>query len=200
MNARRTRRTTCLCGLVLLFSLALPVEALAESTDSHWQFSVPLYMKGAAVYQQNGDASTSFEALATTLELLFSSPIRPYSVGLFFNSRISPDSRYNGALNLGGFLEYRADRWDSSTYLFRNQSRGAPGLWVFGEQLRYQVADRHKLGIEAFGPLADPAESTLMLGYYGKISRTISVNFVVGAKINAGQERVARTELVWRIH
>ncbi len=39
-----------------------------------------------------------------------------------------------------------------------------------------------------------------MVGYYGTISRTVSFKFVVGAKINAGQEQVVRTELVWRIN
>ena len=200
MNTRRARRIACLWGLALFGLPVLIVEASAESADSDWKLSVPLYVQGGAYFRQNGDASVTFEALAANLELLLSSPIRPYSVGLFFNSRISPDNRYSGAVNLGGFLEYRADRWDTSTYLFRNQSRGAPGIWVFGEQVRYQVADGHKLGIEAFGPLADPAESTLMLGYYGTISRTVSFKFVAGAKINAGRERVARTELVWRIN
>ncbi len=200
MNTRRTRRIACLWGLALFGLPVLIAEASAESTDNDWQLSVPLYLQGGAYYRRKGDASVTFEALAANLELLLSSPIRSYSVGLFINSRISSDDRYNGAVNLGGFLDYRADRWDTSTYLFRNQSRGAPGVWVFGEQVRYQVADRHKLGIEAFGPLEDPAESTLMLGYYGTISRTVSFKFVAGAKINAGRERVARTELVWRIN
>ncbi len=200
MNTRRARRIACLWGLALFGLPVLIVEASAESADSDWQLSVPLHLQGGAYFRQKGDASVTFEALAANLELLLSSPIRPYSVGLFFNSRISPDSRYNGTLNLGGFLEYRADRWDTSTYLFRNQSRGARGLWVFGEQFRYQVGDRHKLGIEVIGTFKDPGASTLMLGYYGTISHTISVKFVAGAKINAGGDRVARTELVWRIH
>ena len=200
MNARRARRIACLWGLALFGLPVLMVDVSAQSADNDWQLSVPLYLQGGAYFRQKGDASVTFEALAANLELLLSSPIRSYSVGLFFNHRTSPDSRYNGAVNLGGFLEYRADRWDTSTYLFRNQSRGVPGLWVFGEQVRYQVGDRHKLGIEAFGPLEDPTESTLMLGYYGTISRTVSFKFVAGAKINAGRERVARTELVWRIH
>jgi hypothetical protein len=69
-----------------------------------------------------------------------------------------------------------------------------------GERVRYRVADRHKLGIEAIGTFQDPGETTLMLGYYGTISRAVSVKFVAGAKINAGQERTAHTELVWRIN
>jgi hypothetical protein len=200
MNTRRACPISCLWGLALFGLPVLIVEAAAESADSDWQLSIPLYLNGGAYFQQKGDASVTHEALAANLELLLSSPMRPYSVGLFFNSRISPDSRYNGVVNLGGFLEYRADRWDTSTYLFRNQSRGAPGLWVFGERVRFRVADRHKLGIEVIGTFKDPGASTLMLGYYGTISRTISIKFVAGTNINAGRDRVARTELVWRIH
>ncbi len=200
MNTRRARRIACLWGLALFGLPVLIVEASAESADNDWQLSVPFYLQGGAYFSQKGDASVTFEALAANLELLLSSPIRPYSVGLFFNQRISPDNRYNGALNLGGFLDYRANRWDTSTYLFRNQSRGAPGLWVFGEQVRYQVADRHKLGIEVIGTFKDPGAATLTLGYYRMISRTVSIKFVAGANINAGRDRVARTELVWRIH
>ena len=147
MNARRARRITSLWGLALFGLPALMVEASAESVDN---------------------AGVRHEALAANLELLLSSPIRPYSAGLFFNHRIAPGSRYHGALNLGGLFRYRADR--------------------------------HRLGIEVTGLFEDPDESTLMLGYYGTISRTVSFRFVVDAKINAGQEQVVRTELVWRIN
>ena len=200
MNIRRARRITCLRGLALFGLLALVFDASAESADNDWQLSVPLYLQGGAYFRQKGDASVTFEALTANLELLLSSPIRPYSVGLFFNQRISPDSRYSGAVNLGGFLEYRADRWDTSTYVFRNQSRGGPGVWVFGEQVRYQVADRHKLGIEVIGTFKNPGASTLTLGYYRMISRTVSIKFIAGTNINSDRDRVARTELVWRIH
>ena len=200
MNTQKARRIASLWGLALFGLPVLIVEASAETADRGWQVDVPLYVKGSAYFQQKGDAIVTHEALAANLELLLSSPIRPYSFGLFFNSRISPDNRHSGAVNLGGIFEYRADRWDTSTDLFRNQSRGAPGLWVFGEQLRYQVADRHKLGIEVIGTFKDPGASTLMLGYYGTISRTVSIKFVAGANINDGRNRVARTELVWRIN
>ncbi len=39
-----------------------------------------------------------------------------------------------------------------------------------------------------------------MLGYYGTISRSLSVKFVVGAKFKSGQKRSARTELVWQFN
>ena len=200
MNIRRARRISCLSALAVFGLSALIVEASAESAESDWQLSVPLYLKGSAYFQQNGDANVSYEVLAANLELLLSSPFRPYSFGLFVNQRISPDSRINGAVNLGGLFQFKTNYWDTSTYLFKNMSPRGPDLWVLGERIRYKVADRHKLGIEAIGTFQDPGEMTLMLGYYGTISRTVSVKFVVGAKINAGQERAARTELVWRIN
>ena len=200
MNTRRARRIACLWGLALFGLPVLIVEASAESADSDWQLTIPLSLQGGAYFRQIGDASVIFEALAANLELLLSSPIRPYSVALFSYQRISPDSRYSGAVSFGGLFRYRADNWDSSTYLFKNKSREAPGRWILGERIRYRIADRHKLGIEVIGTFKDPDASTLMFGYYGTISRTVSVNFVAGAKINAGRERVARTELVWRVH
>ena len=105
---------------------------------------------------------------AANLELVLSTPMRPYSIDLFFNQRISPDSRFNAAVNLGG--------------LFR------------------QRADRHKFGIEAFAPFRNPDDTTLVLGYYGTISHTVSIKIFAGANINAGQDRVALAELVWQIN
>jgi len=200
MNVRRACRITCLWVFALFGLPALIVDASADSADNEWQLSVPLYLKGGAFFQQKGDASVSYEAFAANLELVLSSPMRPYSISLFFNQRISPDSRFNAAVNLGGLFRYKASRWDSSTYVFKSDSRGSPGLWVLGEQLRYRFADRHKLGIEAFAPIKDPGETTLMLGYYGAISRTVSIKIVAGANINAGQDRVALTEVVWQIN
>ena len=200
MSARRECRTTCLWGFAVLGLFALMVEALAESDDNDWQLSVPLHLKGGAFFQQKGDARATYEALAANLEFVLSSPIRPYSVGLFVNQRFSPDNRFDGAVNFGGLFRYKASQWDTSTYVFKSESRGGPGLWVFGEQVRYKFADRHKLGIEAFGPFKDLGETTLLLGYYGTISRSVSVKIVAGANINAGQDRVALTELVWQIN
>ena len=200
MNIRRARRITCLWALALFGLPALLVEASAEPPENDWQLNVPLYLKGGAYFQQNGDANVSYEVLAANLELLLSSPVRRYSFGLFVNQRFSPDSRINGTVNLGGLFQFKTNHWDTSTYLFKNKSPHAPGLWVLGERIRYKVSDRHKFGIEAIGTFQDLGDSTLMLGYYGTISRTVSVKFVVGAKINAGQERAARTELVWRVN
>lgn len=200
MNTRRACRVTCVWVFALFGLPALIVEASAESDGNDWQLSVPLYLKGGAFFQQKGDARATYQALVANLEFALSSPIRPYSVGLFVNQRFSPDNRFDGAVNLGGLFRYKATQWDTSTYVFKSESRGGPGLWVFGEQVRYRFADRHKLGIEAFGPFRDPGETTLLLGYYGTISRTVSVKIVAGANINAGQDRVALAELVWQIN
>ena len=84
--------------------------------------------------------------------------------------------------------------------MFASKSPGAPILWMYAGRVRYRVANSHKFGIEAVGTFRDPPASKLMFGYYGTISRSVSVNLVVGAALDSGHDRAARTELVWQIN
>ena len=100
----------------------------------------------------------------------------------------------------GDLFEHPLRGWDTTASLFDYDSRGASGLWKYFGRVRYGFAARHKLAIEVVGPLRDPSASNLMVGYYGTITESFSVNFVVGSKFRSGQKNIVRTELVWHFN
>ncbi len=200
-STRRACRVTIILGFALLWVTGLSADVCADSSvDDRWQFSVPLYLTVSAFYQKKGEATVAHESVAATVEVQLASQARPYSAGLFFDYQISPDPRYDGTVIVGGLFKYRFYNWDTTTYLVYDKAPRAPSEWLYAGRIRYRLSETHKLGIEAFGSFEDSASPRLMIGYYGTISRTVSVKFVAGLNTNAGQERVARTELVWQVN
>ena len=193
-------RRTGFASIALLGVIATAGNAHADSVDSRWQVSFPIYLSAGAYYQSDGETTDTFQAVAGSAEVLFSSQAHPYSVGLFVGQVYSPDGRQNGAIFAGGLFEHQLRAWDTTASLFNFDSRGASGLWKYFGRVRYRFVARHKLGIEVVGSLRDPAASNLMIGYYGTISESFSVKLVVGSRLNAGRNRVARTELVWQFN
>ncbi len=198
--ARVAPRRTGFASIALLGIIATAGNAHADSAASRWQVSFPVYLSAGAYYQSDGETTDTFQAVAGSAEVLFSSQAYPYSVGLFVGQVYSPDGRQNGAIFAGGLFEHELRNWDSAVSMFRYDARNAKAHWKYFGRVRYRFATRHKLGIEVVGPLRDPSASNLMVGYYGTITESFSVNFVVGSKVNAGRNRVARTELVWQFN
>lgn len=206
MQARKysgTRTSPGVAGIVLLgafWLILMAGAARAESLDPRWQVSVPLYLTAGAHYYTTGNATHTFNSMSAYVEAVLSSRARPYSAGLFVDYSHSVDDRHDGTISAGGLLEYEIQNWGANTYVFTSKSTGSPGLWLYAGRVRYKVRKNHKIGIELVGTFRDPQASSLMIGYYGKISRSVSVNLVAGATLNSGRDRSARTELVWQIN
>ena len=193
------RRITGISGIAVLWVTWLSADVHADSADDHWQISVPAYLTASASLQKKGEATVAYDSLIASVEVELTSQARPYSAGLFLDYVMSPDSRYDETVSVGGWLEYQFYKWDTTTYFAYDMAPGAPGAWLYGGRIRYKCTQRHKLGIEAFGSFEESASPKLMIAYYGTISRTVSVKFVAGLDTDADQQRVVRTEIVWQI-
>jgi hypothetical protein len=83
--------------------------------------------------------------------------------------------------------------------VFVNQSPRTDKTWLYAGRLRYYVAENHKLGIEAYGQFGNAHSPQLMLGYYGDISDSVSLNLALGPLTSSGPDLSARLELVWQV-
>ncbi len=188
------------CGLALLWSIGLATESIAQSLDTGWKTETRLYLSGGSNYWEKNNASASYESLATTAELQFTSDARPWYVSLFADYRFSSDSRFTDQVNLGGLFKYGWRNWDATTYMFVNQSPSTQNTWLYAGRLRYRVAENHKVGIEAMGTFKYPDSLQLMLGYYGSISDSLSLNVAAGPVAGKGDDFSARLELIWQVY
>jgi len=195
-RARTVLNIACFGLLWLTLSAS---TARATATEDNWQLSVPVYLAAGSHYYTSSGTTGTFNSISAYVEAVLSSPARPYSVGMFVDYSYSSDRRNDGTVNAGGLIEYEFDNWDTNAYLFTNRSPGVPSIGLYAGRVRYEVVNNHKLGIELIGTLREPSASTLMFGYYGTISRSLSLNFVSGASLRSARHRAARIELVWQI-
>lgn len=139
------------------------------------------------------------DTIAATADLTIYSASRPYYGGLFVDYRYSSSSQFDDNLNLGGYFRYNRSRWDTTAWLFVNQSQDNSETWLYATRLRYRVAENYKLGIEAMAPIDHAGDADLMLGYYGSLTDSLSLNILAGAAANGTTELAARIELSWQM-
>jgi len=193
MSIKTNSRPTLKSRLLLLWLATMATTAQADVT-------FPLYLTAGSYYQSDGETTDTFQAVAASAEILLSSPVSPWSAGLFVGRLYSQDSQQDGAVVAGGLVEHQISVWDTTVSLVNYNPPGDSGQWKYFGRVRYRLADDHKLGVEVIGSLRDPSTPNLMVGYYGTISQAFSVKLIVGSKAKSGNERVARTELVWQFN
>jgi hypothetical protein len=198
-STRATGRFVRACGIAMLCLFMLVGNAIAQTIESEWNVETRFYLSGMSFYWETGDDSTSYETVAATGELRFRLAARPWYASLFADYRFSTDGRHTDHVNLGGLFKYGWEKWDATTYVFVNQSPRTDKTWLYAGRLRYYVAENHKLGIEAYGQFGNAHSPQLMLGYYGDISDSVSLNLALGPLTSSGPDLSARLELVWQV-
>ena len=197
--AANTRRVVQVCVIALLWAIGLATDTFAQSLDTGWKTETRLYLSGVSNYWQENGVSSSYEYLATSAELRFTSDAKPWSASLFADYRFSTSSRFTDQVNLGALFKYQYYKWDATAYLFVNQTAKSPDTWLYAGRVRYRIAENHNLGIEATGSFKYPDSLQLMLGYYGEISDSVSLNIAAGPVAGKGRDFNARLELIWQV-
>jgi len=192
------RRAVALAAAVLFGTCA--ASAAAGPGDPGWRIRPEFHLSGITNYLESDGDSTSYDTVAGTLEFTLRSDRRPYWGGPFLDYRVSADERFDDQRNLGVYFRYNWPRWDATGLLFVNRSGGSSHTWLYATRLRYRVSGDHKLGIEAMAPLEKPGSPMLMGGYYGSLSRSVSVKLLGGAKVDGPVDFSARFELVWNVY
>ena len=201
LRTRKAPRVGVMSVLLALFGLGnIPAVVHAETLDGHWEVSVPVYLSASTFHFSSGGASDSFETVAASASIDFSSSLGAWSGSVFVDHHFSSDSRVDRMLNLGGSLKYRFGNWDATGFLVRNKLPDKSELWLYGSRFRYRLTQEHKLGVKVVSSFRHPEASIAMIVYDGEINSALSVKFAVGANIHASRKRIARAELVWQLH
>jgi hypothetical protein len=177
----------------------IPADIHAEPLPGDWQVSVPLSLSTNTLLRADGDATVTLHSVSASTGLDLSSSRSPWSGGVFVDRHFSHSDEADGIVNAGAFVMYRFGRWDTSAVVLSSHPRGASAIWLYGNALRFRVADGHKLGIQAVAPGHNPESTTVMLRYDGTLSRRLSLSIAAGNNLAAGQHRVASIELSWDV-
>jgi hypothetical protein len=185
---------------VLLFTVEIAGVAHADQLSNRLQIRPELSLAGMTNYHSQNGVSTSYDTVAATAELTIYSEVQPDYGGVFVDYRYSMSSRIDDNLNLGGYFRYNLPSWDSTTWLFANQSQGNSATWLYATRLRYRVTENYKLGVEAMAPIDDAGALDLMLGNYSSVSDSLSLNILADAGARGAPDLAVRMELSWQIH
>jgi hypothetical protein len=182
----------------LLLSSALLVSSPAAWTAEDARGPQTTFsMAMRSDYQETDGVSDHYASLAATGQLRFRSPSHYFTAALLVELSAIED-RENTTIIAGMFI-YKMPKWTLSAAPYVKKTADAPDLWRHQTTVRYQLAPRHALGIELYGPLSGYHVSKAMLGYYGKISGSVSFNTTIGSGIGAGPDLTARTSVVWHL-
>ena len=196
MNLRRRS------GWQAFVRAALPVAMLMNGFDAagaDLDVGTDVYVGAMSRWHRDAGHTSGFDTYYVTAELNVYPFGKPYHAGLFVDYRDSSSARLTDNVNIGGYVRYDFSRWDSTAWLFSNRSPDSSGTWVYAARLRYRLKDDHKLGIEALAPLENAGEPVVMGGYYGSVSKALSVRVLAGAGINHGPDFAGRFELLWQV-
>ena len=104
-----------------------------------------------------------------------------------------------GTLLIGPMFSRQTARWSVAASPFFKQTESAAGSWLYWGSVRRRVTERHEIGMELYGSLATLRGGKWLVGYYGRVSDALSINLSVGAGLDNGPDRVARTTIVWQL-
>lgn len=195
----RSLSSRCFAAFALFWASQLTAEPTISAYERGWEISLPVYASLMAYRVYDGETTVDFQTFSLSTEVSFTREGSPWTTGVFVDGRLSTADVHDRALSTGVFVEHYASQWDSTAYAFRADRPGASAAWYFGSRVRYRVRGPHKVGLELIGDFDDPAASYLLLGYYLKLTPSLSFRLAGGTNLATGGDYVGRTELVWTL-
>jgi len=151
-----------------------------------------------AHYEREEGESTKYESVAPAAHLRFTPRDQPFAAGMSVEYEFAHDNHEEDVVELAGVFSYETSAWNLGANLLYEKQSGSSSEWGYAAGARYNVAEQHGLGIEVLGSFESDGSSELMLGYYGTISESFSINVGLGAGIDEGPDWSARTAFIWR--
>lgn len=198
--ARGPRREYAALVITGLLTVSAPSPAIAASSSTQWHAELPVYLT-ATMHYRSADSSHSWRTIASILaELRLRRGARAWSIGPVVEIHRTVNGQNDAAVASGVILRHEHGRWDTTALVFRNMTRHAPDSWNYGARLRFQVTSTGKIGTEAYGEIDDMGASRLWFGYYGDLSRTLSLRLLAGTHVGHPQVRLLRMDVVLQVN
>jgi hypothetical protein len=155
-----------------------------------------IYLAARSSYTETRGRSARADSVAAGVQRRFTLPTSSYSAGILVEYSFAHVA--GGELILAGMFGYKRSAWMVSASPFLKKASDSGAEWRYAAGIRRRLARRHWLGVELLGPLGGHRPSKRMIGYYGAISDTVSVNVAVGKGGGKGLDRATRAAVVWR--
>ncbi|MDX1517306.1 MAG: hypothetical protein R3288_10725 [Woeseiaceae bacterium] len=196
LHRRRTR--LIVAGLLLSSSCAVPASAAPDIAP--WRAELPVYLTAILHYRGTDDSHDSRAIASILAELRLRHADRPWSIGPVVEVHRNVTGRDDTAVGAGIIFRHAHEHWDTTALVFRHMPLHAPDAWNYAARLRYRVSPTGKLGAEVYGAVDSMESSDLMVGWYGDITRTLSIRLLAGTTIDRSDARLARIDVVLQLN
>lgn len=151
-----------------------------------------------AHYEKEEGESTRYESVAPAAHFRFTSRGQPFAAGLSAEYEFAHNSHDEDVVELAGVFGYETPTWNLSANILYEKESGSSREWGYAVGARYNLGEQHGIGVEVLGSFESHGSSEMMLGYYGTISESFSINVGIGTGIDKGPDWAARTAFIWR--
>jgi hypothetical protein len=189
-------RTSLPKTAALLAILSCAPALGAETTEGQSrQSSAALRVGVRSDYALTADRATRREAITAAAQWRFASLGR-YGAALVVEAHFVREQ--GDTLLIGPMFSRQTARWSVAASPFFEQTESAAGSWLYWGSVRRRVTERQAIGMEIYGSLTTLRGGKWLVGYYGRVSDALSINLSVGAGLDNGPDRAARTTIVWQ--
>lgn len=173
--------------------------AAAETEENTWHLVVPAFLSATLRHQDVHGSSEQQLVFAGLVEWRFRQGYRPWSIGPLVEVRLPGTGPNDSVISPGVIFRHKHQRWDTTAVLFRQLPSHTDASSGYGARLRYRISPSSKLGVEVFGPVSDIGSSTVLFGLYANLSDTLTFRLHGGTRLDRGDTRIARIELIWQV-
>jgi hypothetical protein len=149
-------------------------------------------------YAKEDGESGQFEVLAAVAHFQLTPLYQPFAAGMSLEYAAARDSSHEDATEVSGVIGYETERWLLAANFLYHKESGASSETGYAAGARYNLSLQHAFGAELRGSLESDGSSEFLLGYYGNVSDTISINLGVGTGVDGGPDWTARSAFIWR--
>ena len=151
-----------------------------------------------AHYAQEENESPKYESVAPAAHFRFTPAEQPFAAGLSVEYEFAHDRDHKDTVEIAGLFSYETATWLASANIIYDKEKNASDKWGYAAGIRYAFRQRQSLGIEILGSFESHGSSQMLLGYYGTLSETFSINVGLGTGIDGGPDWTARTAFIWQ--
>ena len=149
-------------------------------------------------YAKEDGKSGQFEVIAAVVHFQLTPLYQPLAAGMSLEYAAARESNHEDAAEISGAISYETERWLLAANFLYHKESGTSSETGYAAGARYNLSLQHGFGAEVRGSLESDGSSELLLGYYGNVTETFSINIGIGTGVDGGPDWTARSAFIWR--